>query len=162
MIVITRNEYLMSACVIESATHNRTDMKGTLSKNWVGRSPERARITYIAHLTLDPITGLISAKTERYGRRDTGMLQFRLRQGDTFLFNLFIEPDGSHGGPNGSYEVKLSDEEKDYIDTQVKMWCEKNAEHQARHVRWYAESPWMHLDGLTPEQAVAKLEELGW
>ena len=35
-------------------------------------------------------------------------------------------------------------------------------EYVAHEARFLKEKPWLKVDGMTPEQAVAKLTELGW
>ena len=80
------------------------------------------------------------------------------------LFSVFIDPDGTHSGPNGlCADVVLDDEDRADVDAHVASWLMGNAEHVARQRRWFEERAWdaIHV-GMRCEEAIALLEERGW
>jgi hypothetical protein len=101
-----------------------------------------------------------------YYRTDIGVIQIsycRQHDNNQFLFNVFIEADGSNSGPNGGGDiVELTDEDKTFIKEAVAKWWIDNAEHAVRQAHFFATKPWLQLEGLTVVQALCKLDELGW
>lgn len=77
------------------------------------------------------------------------------------ICNVFIEPDGAqliqaHSG------VVLSQDAEALVRAYAGVFYLEEKEFVDRERRFLDEKPWLQLDGLTPEQAVARLEELGW
>jgi len=64
--------------------------------------------------------------------------------------------------PNGSGQYILSDEERARLDQHVADWLRSNSDYVERQRRWFGEEPWKAVVGMTPTEAVKKLEELGW
>lgn len=157
--MIIHTEITFEQCAIEKNATDRTILKRQISAYWAGKAVKEAQLCSIQYLRLNNDR---SIAVNKFGgeRSDIGFLQFTEPSGN-FLFNVFIEANGTHSGPNGS-DVTLSGRERNQLNYIVKQWCEENRKHVARQVRWFAEKPWKHLEGLTPEQAIGKLTELGW
>jgi hypothetical protein len=52
---------------------------------------------------------------------------------------------------------------KPYIDDYIRVCLpQKYGEFIRRQQKWYADQPWLQINGSTPEQAVLILKELGW
>jgi hypothetical protein len=138
----------------------RADLKKSIQDHWCGRSSSNIGIARVS-LT----GGLVSKSVYAFERRDIGMLQFyeRARPGhvQSFLFNVFVEPDGSHGGPDSS-DVKITDAERAYLDDLVSACVRDNADFIARQRRFFVERPWESILGMTPDEAVRALEAAGW
>lgn len=141
---------------------DRIQLRQDIVKYWVGKTDP---CTGLAHVDYSAATNGKLVKS-RYimERRDIGFLQIRV--GDSGA-NVFVEPDGTWDNVqpwDGDcvYAHQLPPEEKAWVDAQVKKMLDDNVELFARQRHWYDEKPWEQIIGLTPEEAVAKLESMGW
>lgn len=146
---------------VDAYRTERTDIKKSILDHWCGRSSSNIGIARVS-LT----GGLVSESTLAFERSDIGMLQFYEKRASTghvrtFLFNVFVELDGSNGGPDGS-DMMVTDAERAYVDGLVAAWVRDNADFIARQRRFFDERPWEMVLGMTPEEAVRALEAAGW
>jgi hypothetical protein len=140
----------------------QTQLRQDIAKYWVGNTDPHVGLS---HVDYSAATGGKLVKSQYLmERRDIGILQIRV--GDSGA-NVFVGPDGTWDnvqpwGGDCVYAHQLPPEEKAWVDAQVKKMFDDNAELFARQQRWYAEKPWEQIIGLTPEEAVVKLESMGW
>lgn len=127
----------------------RSDLKEKIAKNWLGETNSSIGIQY-----LDFNDGVIHFRGHS-ARTDVILIQWQ----DTC--NVFIEVDGYKSiQPFG--DIKLSDREKKYITIICEEFLDKEREYIEHEKHFLDSRPWEQLDGLTPEQAISKLTELGF
>lgn len=130
--------------------HVRSDLRQQIEKYWVGR--KNATIGLGQARLKD---GILTPSP--FFRRDIALLQAFGK------VNVFIRTDGTYttnvwGEKGGSLDA----DDKQVIEKIVKAWMLENITYVQVQQLYFDEEPWKAVDGLTPEQAVAKLKELGW
>ena len=75
--------------------------------------------------------------------------------------NVFVEADGSQS-INEWGDAKMTPQRRSQIRSIVDAHFIEAKEYVAHEARFLKEKPRLKIDGMTPEQAVAKLTELGW
>lgn len=151
--------------------NDRTDMRSQIQKYWVGREYSPFGIQYVQYTHRPEGPGM-----EKYRRETKGKIvvpAHSWERDDIFCIqhwepgvNTFVDLSGD------SYKisiqpwngVSLSPEDEQTIREQVAqvMKDPANADYIERQRRWFNEKPWKQLNGLTPEEAVSKLESMGW
>lgn len=137
-------------------TIDRTTLKNDLKEYWVGKTNS---FIGLAYLDIDWTTRKIKVPQFAINRSDIIFIRFEI---DNECYTFFVEPTLEvylNGyDPEGRTE-SLMPVLKDYV-----IYCliEKYFDFIDKQFKWYKEKPWKKLDGLTPEEAVNTLEELGW
>lgn len=150
--------------------NDRTDLRSQIAKYWVGKEHSRVSLQYLQYTYRpDPeykqyareTNGKIVVPSHSFERDDIFCVQHCEPGINTFVtlvgdsYSISIQPWS---------EVSLSAQEEQIIRDQIDaiMKDPNNAEYIERHRKWFSEKPWKQLDGLTPAEAVAKLESMGW
>lgn len=152
------NEVKLDVSKITANRHVRSNLRQEIEKYWVGKPKSNVGLQYLEYKN-----GLIKANKYMFERRD--LMCFQLYD----VFNVFINPDKTFtwnmfGGDTHNVRSQLSEQEERAVVNHIKAELAKPEvvayfEHENR---FFEHKPWMHVDGMTPEQAVAKFKELGW
>lgn len=136
---------------------DRADLAESLSKHARGN----VRIGH-GQLTTEGDKIVKVGPKDGFFRRDVAVLSFKL--GGEHIANVFIEPDGTHGGPNGTKEgVEFDADDLKTIDILVMAWVDTNRAHIERAKRWFDEAPWTKVEvGMTVAQAIDVIRAAGW
>jgi hypothetical protein len=57
---------------------------------------------------------------------------------------------------------RLSERERDYVGLLCGELVDTESNFVERQRSFFATEPWIELEGLTPDQAITRLESLGW
>ncbi len=168
--VVKHHFDLLDGCFYRVTMNDRTDLAKGIHQYWVGRTHAGVALQNVDFSYFpDPngpyakymrdTKGLVQVKKHRFERDDVFTLQFYSKH-EEFIGSVFIEPDGSFS----NQIAECTDEEKKHVEKCVKevLTAPEYQEFIIRQRKWFAEKPWEQLDGLRPEEAVAKLTELGW
>lgn len=149
---------------------DRTDLKKDIVRYWIDWKGDRLTYGPSNFVKLGDNGKLIAYEPWqiKFARTDIGYLIAK-RPGDGFLapklFMVTIYADGPYEGPNTgskSEPIETTTAVLGAITTRMLQFLDANVEGVERQRRWFRERPWEKLDGLTPEEAVIKLEEMGW
>lgn len=134
----------------------RSDLPRRVGQYWVGKTESNIGLQY-----LNFKGGRLEARKGQWERKDLLVFQLLLRPHAGF--NIFVEPDLSLTW-NLFDGTTLTDDEKAAVEIHVLDKCnEPELRTYLEHERDFLESmPWLEVDGMTPEEAVAKFQELGW
>lgn len=130
----------------------RSNLADEMEKYWVGRENSNIGIQWLN--LKDGHVYKFSELSDAFGRKDIFLVQ--MFNG----FNVFVEPDGSIDIQE--YGAQLYPEEREEVKKFVVDLMEKEKEYVEHERRFLQEKPWRQCDGMTPQQAVDKLRELGW
>lgn len=128
----------------------RSTLANDIQEYWVGRTNSNIGVQYLTFKD-----GIIRLNGCLLERTDIMVVQF------FGVANVFVEADGSKSIDVWS-DGKLTKQRRDQIYAIVDAHYAMASEYVAREARFLKERPWLKVDGMTPEQAVAKLTELGW
>lgn len=136
---------------ITSHRNVRSTLRQSVEKYWVGKTRSNIGMQYLTYKD-----GLITAR-DGWERRDLVMFQHPQ------AFNIFVEPDESLTW-NMFDGAEITVQEKGKVERFIRHELSKPEmqEYFATERRFFGEKPWMQVNGMTPEEAVAKLRELGW
>lgn len=129
--------------------HRRSDLRESIEKYWLDKQESVVAMQYLT---------LKDGKIQ---------VPFSIERRDLFLFqvpdicNAFVEPDGRIVIQN--YDgVLLSHAEEELIRRAINRELPKHAAFVEEQNLFLNSEPWKQLEGLTPREAVKKLQELGW
>lgn len=154
MKVSTTKEFKLSDTQVSKSHNDRTSLGDQIRQHWIGQQNSNIGMQYVA--LKDGILQL-SGMYERV---------------DVLVYQVFTR--GVHGGCNiffnvdGSYQMDRWDTtiftkaEEEQIIKDAKAFFASQKEYVARQRLFLESKPWLQLAGLTPEEAVIKLRELGW
>lgn len=128
----------------------RSTLADDIQKHWVGRTNSNIGAQYLTFQD-----GIVRLNGYLCERTDVMVVQF------FGIANVFVEADGSKS-INVWSDTPLSKQRREQIYAIVDAHCAVASEYMKREARFLKEKPWLKVDGLTPEQAVNKLTELGW
>lgn len=131
----------------------RSDLTDQIERYWVGREASNIGMQYLALKD-----GRLELNSHLFERTDVLCLQdFK----DCGGCNIFIEA-------NGAIQIDVWDRSQWSLAAQERAYraaAEAIAGHHcymARQARFLATKPWLRVVGMTPEEGVARLRELGW
>lgn len=130
--------------------NTRSILANEIKKYWCGHTNSNIGMQYLTFKD-----GIIHVRDGLFERTDLMMVQF------WNVANVFVEADGSKTFNEWSKE-KLSKQRRAQMCAIVDSHVTMAKDYMERERRFLREKPWLQLDGMTPEQAVAKLTELGW
>jgi hypothetical protein len=125
--------------------NDRTSLASEL-KSWIGHQNSQLGIQY-----LELVDGKVTVKNNVLERRDV------LRAYFPGVGNIFVEPDGSY-----VFNFQVDKDQRAIMKSYVDIACIQHKKFIQRHKQFFREEPWRQLNGLTPEEAIAKLAQLGW
>ena len=128
----------------------RSDIADDIQKYWVGKKESNIGVQYLSFKD-----GIVHARRCILERSDIMVVQF------SSVANVFVEADGSQS-INEWGDAKMTPQRRSQIRSIVDAHFIEAKEYVAHEARFLKEKPWLKVDGMTPEQAVAKLTELGW
>lgn len=151
-----------TAVVLYFSQSDRTNLADKIEEYWVGKKNSPIGIQYL---------------TFKDGKVNVGRFYERQDVLDVQCFhpgcNAFIDVNGDANiQPWGTYgkdgaarknaAKKIPPGLVEMMQGACKLWFSRNHEFVERQARFFAERPWEQVDGMTPDDAVAKLRELGW
>jgi hypothetical protein len=153
----TQEEVGLSEARVSKYQTERTDLKQQIQKYWVEQPKASVGICRVTRKD-----GLVQKDKYLIYREDIGWIQLNPIVGDHWFINIFIERSGNYSVD--THKILLDKKDRGIIDSMVKSWMNdpENKDFIARQRKWFSERPWEQLYGLTPIQAVAKLELMGW
>jgi hypothetical protein len=140
---------------IELRRHVRSTLAESIEDYWVGKASSNVGIPYLRFE--EGIVKVVST----YARCDL----LWLRDSEAKV-SIFVTPSLPSGDPwveiQGSGAKEISDAQRAFYTAAALLAVEQNRVYWAAEVRFLVEQPFTEIDGMTPEDAVAKLRELGW
>jgi len=131
-------------------TTTRSNLRQQIKENWLGETNSIRGLQY-----LNFQDGVIRTKKGIVIER-TDVLQINWNR-----CVVFVEASGEFR-IDAFDRYQPSSEEFDHIDYYVRNYLVQEKEHVEREKHFLESRPWKRLDGLTPEQAIEKLTELGF
>ena len=130
----------------------RSDLASEVKKYWLGKKKSNIGLQY-----LDLKDGIIHADVGMWERTDILMFQHPK------AFNVFVEADGSCTW-NVFDGCEVSDNERRTVETYIRKKVRQpdTAAYVTHERKFLLDKPWLQVDGMTPEQAIAKFAELGF
>lgn len=131
--------------------NDRTGLRKEIIEYWVGNSNSVIGLQYV-----DLKDGIIHVKQFPFERTDIFVIQFWDR------CNIFLEANGRYSIDLWHKNRPLRETEREYIKTLCDELLILEREYVNRQRAFFETQPWRRLEGLTPEEAVAELELMGW
>lgn len=128
----------------------RSNLSEEIEKYWV---PNPNSIVGLQYIKLKD--GIISVAERLFERTD--IFSFQVWN----IANIFVEPNGKisiQEWERGS----LTPGQAKYLKYHILQLANKEMDYILRENRFFDEKPWKYLNGMTPQQAISKLHELGW